>query len=50
MNRMKKLQWPKRLITDSKEPKGVKPGKRSRVSLDAWSQKPPLPVGETIKT
>ena len=48
---MKKLQRPKRLITDNVgEQKGAKPGKRLRLSLDAWSQKPPLPEGETIET
>lgn len=48
---MKKLQRPKRLITDNVgEQKGAKPGKRLRLSLDAWSQKPPLPEGETIDT
>jgi len=51
MNRTKKLQRPKRLITDNVgEQKGAKPGKRLRLSLDAWSQKPPLPEGETIDT
>lgn len=51
MNRMNKLQRPKRLITDNVgEQKGAKPGKRLRLSLDAWSQKPPLPEGETIDT
>lgn len=48
---MKKLQRPKRLITDNVgEQKGAKPGKRLRLSVDAWSQKPPLPEGETIDT
>ena len=48
---MKKLQRPKRLITDNVwEQKGAKPGKRFTLSLDAWSQKPPLPEGETIET
>lgn len=48
---MNKLQRPKRLITDNVgEQKGAKPGKRLRLSLDAWSQKPPLPEGETIDT
>lgn len=48
---MKKLQQPKRLITDNVwEQKGAKPGKRLTLSLDAWSQKPPLPEGETIET
>ena len=51
MNRMKKLQRPKRLIRDNDgEQKGAKPGKRSKLSLDAWSIKPPLPEGETIDT
>lgn len=48
---MKKLQRPKRLITDNVgEQKGAKPGKRLRLSVDTWSQKPPLPEGETIDT
>ena len=48
---MKKLQRPKRLITDNVwEQKGARPGKRFTLSLDAWSQKPPLPEGETIET
>ena len=48
---MNKLQRPKRLITDNVwEQKGAKPGKRFTLSLDAWSQKPPLPEGETIET
>ena len=48
---MNKLQRPKRLITDNVwEQKGAKPGKRFTLSSDAWSQKPPLPEGETIET
>jgi len=48
---MKKLQRPKRLTTGIVgEQKGVKPGKRLKLSLDAWSQKPALPEGETIET
>ena len=51
MNRMKKLQRPKRLPTDNDGvQKGAKPEKRARLSLDAWSQKPPLPEKETIDT
>ena len=49
MNHMKKLQRPKRLATDNDgDQEGAKCGKRARLSLDAWSQKPPLPEGETI--
>ena len=51
MNRMKKLQRPKRLTTDNDgDQKGAKPEKRARLSLDAWWQKPPLPEEETIDT
>lgn len=51
MNRMKKLQRPKRLAADcSGERKGAKPGKRAKHSLDSWSKKPPLPEGETLDT
>ena len=51
MNRMKKLQRPKRLPTDNDgDQKGAKREKRARLSLDAWPQKPPLPEGETMDT
>ena len=51
MNRMKKLQRPKRLTTDNDgDQKGAKHEKSARLSLDAWSQKPPLLEGETIDT
>lgn len=50
MNRMKKLQRPKRLTDNDGDGKGAKREKRARLSLDAWSQKPPLPEGETTDT
>jgi len=47
---MKNLQRPKCLTTGIVgEQKGLKPG-RLKLSLNAWSQKPPLPKGETIET
>ena len=49
MNRMKKLQRARHLTTDNDgDRKGAKREKGARLSLDAWSQKPPLTM-DTLK-